>query len=471
MKAQATQKVKPQTTTRTTGKTAVKSAPRKTKTPVPHKTGSGVKDSALIGRHNPHQAEFDLGDELKKWALGRSPQKKAPDIVQKSGGELQGPPTTSRVNGTDLPAAGKGTPTARVSDVPTGKAPRVADEWALYMMEVQKHMDKGGEAGGDVAEAVKQPKKFPKGRTADPKPMSVENPAGNNIDRTSKPKKGVPAESVPKKSGNPADFDLPKRSGPSFLERFQNSRLLAGVGLANSVNIARDGVNDLANGNYVEGGLKVAGGTLETYNNASDLHTAHQAAKTYKASQQAGGRLAEETVEQGFKGAKIAGKAAGGLMALYDGKQAYDAFKSGDEVKGTEHAMDTAWDVAGFSGVGTAGAVAHSLTRLAMSHKFNGVSGDDIVTGRLDSMMNSGVNQEASGNASHDRAALNSFRQIGEGTNLHAAANNKKDFAHAITGLLDEISKTEDAGKKRRLQAELMDMRQVQRRVREYNRT
>ena len=106
-----------------------------------------------------------------------------------------------------------------------------------------------------------------------------------------------------------------------------------------------------------------------------------------------------------------------------------------------------------------------------MSHKFNGVSGDDIVTGRLDSMMNSGVNQEASGNASHDRAALNSFRQIGEGTNLHAAANNKKDFAHAITGLLDEISKTEDAGKKRRLQAELMDMRQVQRRVREYNRT
>ena len=464
MKAQATQKVKPQTTTRTTGKTAVKSAPRKTKTPVPHKTGSGVKDSVLIGRHNPHQAEFDLGDELKKWALGRSPQKKAPDIVQKSGGELQGPPTTSRVNGTDLPAAGKGTPTARVSDVPTGKAPRVADEWALYMMEVQKHMDKGGEAGGDVAEAVKQPKKFPK-------PMSVENPAGNNIDRTSKPKKGVPAESVPKKSGNPADFDLPKRSGPSFLERFQNSRLLAGVGLANSVNIARDGVNDLANGNYVEGGLKVAGGTLETYNNASDLHTAHQAAKTYKASQQAGVRLAEETVEQGFKGAKIAGKAAGGLMALYDGKQAYDAFKSGDEVKGTEHAMDTAWDVAGFSGVGTAGAVAHSLTRLAMSHKFNGVSGDDIVTGRLDSMMNSGVNQEASGNASHDRAALNSFRQIGEGTNLHAAANNKKDFAHAITGLLDEISKTEDAGKKRRLQAELMDMRQVQRRVREYNRT
>lgn len=458
-------KIGNQTKTGATQRVKTKASTPKAKAPA--SAPNVRKDSVSLGNHNPHQAQFDLQDQLEKWASGRSKGWSGHLEVKGPGGEIQGP----------KPPQSPGPGAGGSVDVPQGnahastpKTRRPVDEGALYMLEVRKHMDKSAAAGGNVTQSLEQPRKFSSGRAADPKPITVENPAGNNINRTSKPKKGFPAESLPSKAGNPKNFDVPKRSGPSFLERFQNSRLLAAVGLANSANIARDGVNDIANGNYLEGGLKVTGGTLDTYNNASDLYTAHQAAKTYKASQQTGVRLAEETVEQGLKGAKVAGKLAGGLMAAYDGKQAYDAFAAGDEVKGTEHAMDTAWDVASFSGVGTAGAVAHSLTRLAMSQKFNGVSGDDIVTGKLDSLMNSGANAKAAQQSSHDQKALNAFRGLGEGVNLHAAACNKEDFAHAITGLLDQIGKTEDAGQKRRLQAELQEMRQIQRRVREYNR-
>ena len=84
----------------------------------------------------------------------------------------------------------------------------------------------------------------------------------------------------------------------------------------------KNGVQNLAKGNYVEGGLQVAQGGVSVADGVVDVNLARKGASASKAS----ARL------------KVGGSVLNAGMAAYDTKQAYNAFKSGNQVEGAEKA-------------------------------------------------------------------------------------------------------------------------------------
>jgi len=250
---------------------------------------------------------------------------------------------------------------------------------------------------------------------------------------------------------------------PEGFSLFKNWRLEK-MGLAGGLFQMSQGVGKVADGRVGEGSLQVGAGALET---ADNLHRIKQAKNGANV-----GKIVSEGVETTAKSAgsrgvaKFLGPAAAVTFAAVDGVAAKNAFENGNEVEGTERAMDSMWSLSGAVPVAAPGALAHSLTRLAMSTEVAGVSGDKLATNGIDWAVNGKQNSYARGQDSYNARALSALRQVARDDHLKIAALNRNKFSQAITGLLEEISSEKDPIKRSRLENQLKYVRKIQRNVR-----
>lgn len=87
----------------------------------------------------------------------------------------------------------------------------------------------------------------------------------------------------------------------------------------------KNGMKNLANGNYLEGGLQLTQGGLSVADGVKDMNLARKG-------------LSGAPVGKVATRLKVAGGVMNAGMAAHDTKQAYNAFKSGNEVEGAEKA-------------------------------------------------------------------------------------------------------------------------------------
>lgn len=468
MKTQATSKVQSRQVHRqTTRKTAGGAVTRRK--PTLNRNGSSSNHSSpdrfSTGGGNPHQAQIDDAEKLRQMAIrGQKPQ--SVDTTK----QPPTPPETG-VDNTKQPAGTPGDKSGPFpgDDTPGGKGPGVGGGGGTGTgvgggPETGHTTDMGtrgatprtgGQTGVDINDIIDD--HVGKEGIIDLRPDEL-NP---DIKRDNYWHRDAPkVDDIPNKSMPDVDVDVDVDG--KTLNKLRFAEAAAAFGLANNTVRVTEGFNDLTNGNYVEGGLKITANGLEGLNNANDLAAAGKNLNNYKT----GVKVAEEGASAG---AKTLGRFAGIAMAGYDGYQAAEAFKSGDNVKGAEHSMDAFWDVAGLTPWGTAGALAHSLTRAAMSVEIGGVSGDSLVTSGIDSRINSELNDQAAARSERDGKALSAFRGLNKNDRLVAAAGNKENFVSAMTGLQEKIGQTTNAGERARLIAELRDMKATQRYVRAYN--
>ena len=124
----------------------------------------------------------------------------------------------------------------------------------------------------------------------------------------SKPAKTAPKSQVKK----PASGSARKAAGGAF------------TAVSGAVTF-KNGVKNLANGNYTEGGLQVTQGGLSLADGINDLNLARKGLSNAPA-----GALTKRL--------KVGGSVVNAGMAAYDTKQAYHAFKNGNQVAGAEKA-------------------------------------------------------------------------------------------------------------------------------------
>lgn len=87
----------------------------------------------------------------------------------------------------------------------------------------------------------------------------------------------------------------------------------------------RNGMKNLANGNYLEGSLQLTQGSLSVADGVNDANIARKG-------------LSGAPAGKMTTGLKVTGGVMNAGIAAYDTKQAYNAFKSGNEVEGAEKA-------------------------------------------------------------------------------------------------------------------------------------
>lgn len=106
-----------------------------------------------------------------------------------------------------------------------------------------------------------------------------------------------------------------------------NARKAAGgaFSVASGAVTLKNGVKNLSNGKYMEGGLQVTQGSLSLVDGINDLNLAHKGLSNAPA-----GALTKRI--------KVGGSVLNAGMAAYDTKQAYHAFKNGNQVEGAEKA-------------------------------------------------------------------------------------------------------------------------------------
>jgi len=250
--------------------------------------------------------------------------------------------------------------------------------------------------------------------------------------------------------------------------KFKNWAPRAVKNLSSAYHLA-EGTRKISRGDYLEGGLQMTAGGLDLaevcYNGTKAGRGALSAFSPSGHRAITTGWPTKTVLKAPSKAARVLGPAAGVTFAAMDGVAAKKAFQAGDEVRGTERAMDSAWSLASIHPAAVPGAIAHSVTRLAMSTEVRGVSGDKLVTSGMDQVLNRGANQREVHSSARNQQALDSHLKTPQAQQLKSAAHNGKEFSRAITGLLDKISQEQDPEKLAVLKKHLRRMRETQREV------
>jgi hypothetical protein len=228
---------------------------------------------------------------------------------------------------------------------------------------------------------------------------------------------------------------------------------LRAFGLFSSLHHTVQGAMKINKGESLEGSLQIVGGAADGVESVGHVGQALNGGKT-------------SVAVGGGKVARMAGPAAAVTFAALDAKHAADAFRSGNEVAGTEHAMNSAWSAASAVPVAAPGALAHSVTRFAMGLEVNGTSGDKIVTGGIDSVLNRGLNQKVQSRDRRDISAANEFSTLRGDALVDFIRRNPKTTAQGITGILTALGQEKgDTSKRREIQKTLLAVRMAQQQV------
>ena len=220
---------------------------------------------------------------------------------QTPGGDSKPPRTTNIDLTPDYPQAPpKSVPTVKTPNAPSHKGPSKAPDQDLvrYFQREQQRVN----ANSHSQTGVHQKDVVKTRTTAD----------------TSKPKAKVsaPPQKQPKTQPKPQKSTSGTRAKTAAGGVFT---------VASGAVSLKNGVKNLASGNYAEGGLQVTQGSLSVADGVNDLNIARKGLTNASA-----GTLT--------KGLKVGGSVVNAGMAAYDAKGAYEAFKSGNDVLGAEKA-------------------------------------------------------------------------------------------------------------------------------------
>lgn len=278
----------PKATRRTTGKTS--QTGNRTRPNTSTRSTTASRDTFQSGYHDPDMAQME---SLRRRAGGRKPSLDLGDNYPKSGSKV---PTRR-----PAPRRSTSTPTRRQAPH-TQSAPRqtpsrttldVAPEYPTARPTTQKRFVGNYRQEQALIEAKKA------------KQAAYE--ASLKAENTPPPSRGTKSA---------------KASKPRVKA---NKKLAAGgaIKVISGTLSVKGGVENIANGNYMEGGLQVAEGGVSFADGVQDINAARQGLSKVPGTKMA-------------KGLNVAGNVLNAGMALYDTKQAYDALKSGNEVQASE---------------------------------------------------------------------------------------------------------------------------------------
>lgn len=272
----------------------VKQKPVQT-SPVPRP--SDPVDSVTIGGHDSDAdqiARLRRQAQIKRPSVDSpSPYPKAPSPHKEPGGQTETRPSTQET-----------------------KAPVQQEAASSHSQTITK-------PGPSIDEAPAYP--TVKSTKAAPDPEVVQFMVKHQKRVNSQPSAQKPVAANPKRSVKPqpstpkAKPQVKPRSKPN--QGNMKSKLNGGLSVGSGLVTVGNGLHNLANGNYTEGSLQVGQGSLSIAGGANDLKNA----------------------KNGFSKAptqtlKRANSIVSGGMAVYDGVQAYQAYKSGNSVQAAEEA-------------------------------------------------------------------------------------------------------------------------------------